>query len=266
MNFNVKRTSLYTLIAMVLMFSSCRSYKDLTIMRDLAGQEALKGKPTEQPVYKIKTLDNLFVSIISSNADMNAIFNPAFSSANPKSSTNLMYQEVPIQYLYGYQVAREGHVTIPLIGNINVAGMTLLECENEIHKKAEEYLKDFTVKVRLLNYKVTVMGEVTKPGVYYNYNYNFTVMDAISMANGINDFADLEKVVVVRPTATGSQTFTLNLSSKDALASQAYYIQPNDIVIVQPARYKNLKLRTPAATLALSTLATTLLILSILRN
>lgn len=266
MNFNVKRTTLYSLLAVGLMLSSCRSYKDLTMMRDIANQEALKNKPAEPPVYKIKSLDNLFVSIISSNADMNAIFNPAFSSANPKSSTNLLYQEVSIQYIYGYQVAQEGHVSIPLIGNINVAGMTLLEAEREVHKKAEVYLKDFTVKVRLLNYKVTVMGEVTKPGVYYNYNYNFTIMDAISMANGITDFADLEKVLVVRPTATGSQTFNLDLSSKDALASAAYYIQPNDIIMVQPARYKNVKLRTPVITLALTTLATALLFLNFTKN
>ena len=70
--------------------------------------------------------------------------------------------------------------------------MTLPQCEAAIYAKGKEYLKELSVKVRLLSYKITVMGEVTRPGVYYNYNYDFTVMDAISTANGITNYADLE--------------------------------------------------------------------------
>src|SRR5699024_9566340 len=126
-----------------------------------------------------------------------------------------------------------------LLGKVYVLGKTLAEAESLIQAKAETLLKEVTAKVRLLNYKITVMGEVEKPGVYFNYNSEITIFDAISMANGITNYAKLEKVQVLRATSEGNLTFDINLNSKQALMSEAYFLQPNDVVFVQPAKFKN---------------------------
>lgn len=246
--------------------SSCRSYKELTMMRNLTVNQPLAGVPGEQTEHVIRALDNLFVSIVSANEEMNSLYNPALSSTGPRISQNLQYDELPIQYLYGYQVTANGDLVLPLIGTLHVEGLSLKDCETAVKKKAEEQLKECSVKVRLLNYKVTVTGEVARPGVYYNYNYNFTVMDAISMANGITDFASIENVTILRTTDAGTQTYVVDLTSSESLKSKGYFIEPNDIVIVKPDNYKNVRLRTPVYTLFLSTLATALLLLNYLKD
>lgn len=247
------------------MIVSCRSNKDLTFLKDVALQGAIKGSPKYPSDYQIKKRDNLYVSIVSSNAEMNELFNPAFAGTGQATARNISYQDPAGQYINGYQVNVEGDLVLPLIGTVEAEGLTIEQCEDAIRKKASEYLKEITVRVRLLNYKVTVIGEVASPGVYYNYNYDFTVWDAISFANGITDFADLEKVVVLRTFPEGSYTFHLDLSSKEALQSAGYYLQPNDVVFVRPAKYKNVRLRTPVYTVALSTVATVLLFLNFLK-
>ena len=257
-------TRFFFFLIIVSSFYSCRSNKDLTMLRD-AGQETMKY-PEGPPAHRVGENDNLYVSIVSSNKEMNDLYNPAFAGSGRTANSSIIYNEVSGQYIYGYQIDTNGEISLPLIGKITVKGLTLQECEAAIYGKAKEYLKELSVKVRLLNYKITVMGEVTKPGVYYNYNYNFNVMDAISMANGITNYADLENVMILRSGSNGSQTFNLDLSKKETLASKAYFLQPNDIVFIKPAKYKNVQLRAPVYTLAISSVAAVLLLVNILVN
>ena len=110
-------------------------------------------------------------------------------------------------------------------------------------KKADEFLKDAIVKVKLLNFKITVSGEVRNPGDYYNYNNSITILEALALANGNTDFATIKSVMVVRPIPEGRKTYMLDLSSKNVYLSDAFYLQPNDFVIVQPDKYKNFQLK-----------------------
>ena len=201
---------------------------------------------------------------MSSNPEMNKLYNPAFANSSSGTIPNQMYDELTGQFIYGYEVDQEGAIMLPLLGKVYVSGKSLVEAEALIQAKAETLLKEVTAKVRLLNYKITVMGEVANPGVYYNYNSEVTVFDAISMANGITNYAKLEKVQVLRSTATGNQTFEINLNSKQALMSEAYFLQPNDVVFVQPAKFKNTQLRLPLYGVFLSTVSTFLLLLNYL--
>jgi len=248
------------LVISIACLSSCRSHKDLTILQDVGSKEA---NPLLPPDYVIKNNDNLFISIVSNNREMNDLYNPSVSGTG-RANVNNLYNEVVGQYIFGYTVDDNGDVTLPLMGKVNIRGLSFHDAEAAIGAKAKEFLKEFTVKVRLLNFRITVMGEVVRPGVYYNYNPVFTVMDAISSASGISNYADLRKVLVLRTTAQGSQSFYLDLTTKQSLASPAYYLRPNDLVFIEPARYKNVQLRTPVISIALSTVAAALLLISIL--
>jgi polysaccharide export outer membrane protein len=110
------------------------------------------------------------------------------------------------------------------------------------------------------------MGEVKSPGMYYKYGPDFTVFEAIGMASGITNYAQLDSVLVLRPTRDGSQTFVLNLKNKSALLSDAYFLQPNDVVMIQPGKNKNLELRTPIYTITLAAASAILLLVNIFRN
>ena len=244
-------------------FSSCRSNKDLSYLMHAANNKTVNNPPANEE-YRVQINDNLYVSVISPNSDMNELYNPAVVGNN--RNINNVWQNLEGQFVQGYMVEPDGTVTLPSIGKIAVVGLTIREAETKIKAKAQEYLKDVTAKVRLLNYKVTVIGEVNDPGVYYNYNYEYTVFDAISSAGGITNAAKLEKVLVLRRTKTGSQTYTLNMNSLSALSSPAYFLEPNDVVMIQPSKYKNVQLRLPIYTAAISTITAIVFYLNYLDN
>jgi polysaccharide biosynthesis/export protein len=248
----------------VILFTSCRSYKDLTMLRDLREPTDLVPRSVIDYRYKIKVNDNLYVSIVSTNPELDEIYNPAtvgISRMGGGGGGNI-WAELTTQYVHGYLVDLDGSITLPTIGKVYVLGMTILECEEEIKQKAIQFLKNVTAKVRLLNYKITVMGEVVSPGVYFNYNTELTIFDAISMASGIRNTAALNNVVVIREFGNKSQTFKLDLNNANSLISEAYNILPNDIIFVQPSKYKDLELKLPVYTLVLSTITTFLLVLN----
>jgi polysaccharide export outer membrane protein len=258
----ILKLAAYSLI-LVLSTASCRSYKDLTYFRDVQGRETIADADRPAPIHRIQEKDNLYVSIISTNVDMNKIYNPSSAGA-PESIIN-RYEGVAGQFINGYEVDRDGNITLPVIGKIMVLGQTFRESEQTIAKRAKSFLKEVTVKVRLLNYRVTINGEVRNPGVYYNYNYDFTVLDAISMANGVTDFAQLSNILIIRPEANGKEVFEINLNSKSAILSDGYYLQPNDVVIVQPSRGKNQQLNIPQYSLILTSVSVVLLLLNYLK-
>lgn len=251
--------TLFYLLILVAILGSCRSYKTLDVLREVDGSDILRKDP---PTYIVKPGDNLFISIITSDEELNRIYNPA--NAGIQVGAMQVYNDLEGQYVYGYEVAEDGTVSLPVLGKVKVGGMSLPESEQSVEEKAGEYLRDMAVKVRLLNYKVTVIGEVTKPGVYFNYNSEFTIMDALSTAGGFTDFANLNNVKVIRPTKQGDKVYILDLQDESAINSEAFFILPNDIITVSPAKNKNLPLKAPAITLVLAAASTALLLLNVL--
>jgi polysaccharide export outer membrane protein len=236
------------------------------MLSDAGLKGGLSARALPYSNYKIKMHDNLFVSIVSSNREMNDIYNPATVGSSGGGSGNNQWATLSGQFVYGYIVDKDGFVTLPGIGKVHVLGMTLEESEKEIALKANQYLKEVTAKVRLLNYKVTVIGEVNGPGVYYNYNPEFTVFDAISMANGVKNTAAINKILVLREIGDQTQTYRLDLKSIATLNSEGFNLQPNDVVVVQPAKFKNLELQLPIYSITVSTITTFLLILRFLED
>lgn len=260
----MRRGMLYlSVLLLVLNLVSCRSNKDLVYLSDLEGEGLQKGMPAAVPEYRIKTNDNLYVNITTLNPEVNQLFMPSMGMG-AAGGTQQMYGDQSSQYLNGFQVDTEGKIILPVLNKVDVAGLTIQEARNRIQEKANEYLKDASVKVKLLSYKVTVMGEVRTPGVYYNYNNSLTVLEAISMANGITDYAHIKKVLVLRPSDQGSKTYRLDLSSKKLLASEAFFLQPNDVLYVEPDKYKNVRLNSTFYSLLLSSVTTFLVILRFL--
>ncbi len=248
---------------------SCKSYKELTMFTDISSnRDFLQGYPISPPEYQIKRLDNLYVSILSQNPEMNLLFNPAMGQTGSTStSTTQMYGELSSQYINGYQVDLKGNINLPFLGAINVEGATIQAAEARIRAKALDFLKEPSIKVKLLNYRVTILGEVNMPGTYYNYDKSISVIDAISMAKGITDFGEIDKVLVMRKTDRGTQTYRLNLQqSQDVLNSEAYFLQPDDVVYIAPGKNKNTRLNSQSILLAISGITTLVLILNLINN
>jgi len=235
--------------------------KQLTIAQDLTPGEFVKGVPGIAPTYKIHAKDNLYVKIITTDPELNKVTDPA----ETLSSGAVNYDGQASKTINGNIVSPDGTINLPLIGKVEVEGKSITECEELIATEAKRYLKDVTVKVRMLNYKITVLGEVKIPGVFYNYNDYYTIFDALSNAQGTSDFAMLESVLVMRNEKEGVKTYNVNLKSKSLLSSGAYYLLPNDVVIVPPGKNKNVQQRLPIIAIAVGSLSALLLLLNFLK-
>jgi len=251
--------------AATLSLFSCRSSKELMYMKDVENNQIIKALADTVTEYIIGSGDILYVSIKSMNAEVNALFNPESNMESYSGSSYQRYTTPQGAYLYGYEVDEKGNLTLPIIGNIPVAGHPNSEIENIVQKYADEYLKEAIVKVKLLNYKVTIVGEVKSPGVYYNYNNNFTVMEALAMANGNTDYANITNVMVIRPQSDGQKAMILDLASSGAWMKEGFYLHPNDYIFVEPDKHKNIQLNATAYSMIISSASLLLAVIGLLR-
>jgi polysaccharide export outer membrane protein len=229
-------------------------------MNDAANYETIKDLST---AYLLKPGDILYVSIKSMSPEVNTLFNPE-SGMEAAGNSGMGYQKYTTPsgaYLYGFELDANGNINLPMFGKINVGGVPVNQAETIVQKKADEVLKEAIVKVKLLNFKITVAGEVRNPGVYYNYNNSINVLEVMALANGNTDFATIKKVMIVRAVPEGKKTYMIDLSSKKAYLSEGFYLQPDDLVMVQPDKHKNLQLNSQAYSLVLSSLSVLIAVL-----
>ncbi|MEL7585565.1 MAG: polysaccharide biosynthesis/export family protein [Prolixibacteraceae bacterium] len=248
------------LLLVTIIFSSCNTKKNMAYLRDLGNQMTEQGAPAPPEEVRLRPNDNLFVSVKTINPEINALF----TSATTESSSGPRYESQAGQHVYGYQIDVDGNITLPIIGKVRVAGLTLSQAQAAVQKQADEYLNEASIQVKLLNYKISVMGEVKSPGVYYNYNNAMTILEAIGMAGGITEYASLVNVSVIRKTDAGTKAFRIDLTKKSALRSEAFYIYPNDAIYIDPQSLKNTRLNSGMYALFLSSVSTLIVILKYL--
>ncbi|MCE4566495.1 polysaccharide biosynthesis/export family protein [Maribellus sp. CM-23] len=252
-------------IAMSLSFFSCRSSKELMYMKDVHNNQMIKALADTATEYIIEPGDILYVSIKSMNAEVNALFNPESNMEMQSSNSYQKYTTPQGAYLYGFEVNDLGNLTLPIIGEIPVAGNPNSKIEKIVQQYADKYLKEAIVKVKLLNYKVTIMGEVKSPGVYYNYNNNFTILEALAMANGNTDYANITNIMVIRPQPDGQKAMILDMSASNSWAQKGFYLHPNDYIFVEPDKHKNFQLNAQAYSMIISSASLLLAVIGLLR-
>jgi len=241
---------------------SCRSSKDFTYLQNVHKDQHIGNVSNEIKEYKIKPYDNLYVSIKTVNPEVNLLFEGNTAVSGYQSGTEQMYGTPVSQYINGYQVDSLGTISLPIIGTVDVRGLTLKQTKEKIQKKSLDFLKDPTVKVKLLSFKFNVDGEVKNPGVYYSYNEKLNILEAISIANGVTENAKIKKALVIRETENGPNIIHVNLASKSLFTSEAYYLQPNDMIYIAPGRNKKLELNSTSYSLFLATVTTALVLIN----
>ncbi len=236
---------------------SCTKRGQLVYLQNVDSLSTENFFPITQPEYRIQKQDILYIRIYTLNREVSDLINQTAAGYQQ----NLFQNETSL-FINGYSVNDSGYVEIPVIGKIKVLNTTIDEAIAQIRKKANNYLKDPTIIVKLISFKFTVMGEVNRPGVYKNFNNQLTVLEAIGMAGDITDFGDRKRILVLRPAKEGTKTFRLDLTNKSILSSDGFFLLPNDIVYVEPIRSKTFRLNIPTFTLTLSIITTTILILN----
>lgn len=234
-------------------FASCNRRSQLLYMQNI--DETTEVPFATPPAYKLGAGDILYIQLVTYSPEVSMAFN------NPTGSQYMTRaQDESSLYLSGYTVDSEGFVKLPFLGEAQVKGLTLDEARSIIQQKTNALYKDASVIVKLASYKVTIVGEVRRPGVVRNFNENLNVFEAIAAVGDINENGDRRNVLVVRPTINGNKTYRLNLSDKSALASEAFYLLPNDVVIVEPIGNKVFQMNIPYITLTFTSISTLILL------
>lgn len=149
--------------------------------------------------------------------------------------------DVATQIEPGYLVNDSGYVEVPVIGQIRVEGLTINECRVKVRQVANELLNNATVTLKLLSFEVTVIGEVKTPMTINAHDGKLTIIEAIVQARGPGDFANIQRIKVIRQVDGGTRlhVFYADISNLDVVNRPEYYLRPNDILVLEPSRVKN---------------------------
>lgn len=257
------KKGLYIIFVTTLVITSCTSQKKLAYLNNLSETGGEEFFTMDIPDYRIQYRDILYITAKSMASD--GTITDFLSSSRNLSGSNYMQGESG-QYLFGYDVNSAGFISIPVVGSVKISGLTLDEARSVIQLSVDSVFNRATVECKLLSFKFTVIGEVRMPGTYLNYNNYLNVLEAIGRAGGIGDYGRRDRILVVRPSEGGTKTYSLNLQDKSLLSSEAYFLFPNDVIIIEPESKKVFNLNLPTIsfifTAATSLLTTTLLLIN----
>jgi polysaccharide export outer membrane protein len=254
--------TLLPLLALILLMVGCSTQKELSYLNNLYELGGENRFPMEVPDYKVQPRDILYVSVKAQTPE-----GALTEMLNDRTSANVNYiSNEGGAYMTGYSIDPEGNVTIPMVGDIKVSGMTIYQIRDLFQQKIDSLFRHAYVEVRLMSFKYTVIGEVRMPGSFVNYNDQLTVLEAIGRAGGIAETGTKEKILVIRPQGEETVTYSIDLQDRSLLSSPAYFLTPNDVVIVQPNPKKVFSVNLPTISFIIATItgtiSTTLLLIN----
>lgn len=244
------------LILLVVLLSSCNKRAQLLYINNINNENL---KTPNIPQYKLKSGDLLYIQIITQDPTISSLFNNRGLGGVTQAS---MFNGESANYLFGYSISDSGYIQLPVLGKMKLVDLTIDQSREVIQKQTEKFLSDGIAVVKLLSFKVTILGEVKHPGVFTNLKDNLTIFEGLGLAGDLSDYALRTNVLLMRQTPDGVKTIRVNLQDKNILFSEAYYLVPNDILLVEPRKGKLFNMNAPNIAVSLSIITTTLLLIN----
>jgi len=251
----------------LIVLGSCTSTEKLSYLNNLPETSETQYFPVDVPDYRVQYRDILYITAKAMTPDGSITDLLQDRTGGIRSQ---YFRDEASQYIMGYDVDEEGNIFLPVIGKVQVADKTIAEIRVLLQAEVDKYFNNSYVECKLLSFKFTVLGEAKAPGTYLNYNNYLTVLEAVGRAGGVGDYGRRDRVLVVRPTDDGTKTYRINLQDKNLLTSEAYFLQPNDVVIIEPVGHKIFNMNLPTFSFVLTTvtsaITTTLLLINFFGN
>ena len=223
-------------LGIMLLLGACNAQRNVLYLQDI--ESGTEITLPENYIIRLKPLDQITVVVNSRNPELAKPFNSS-TSFNAITGTNVtsVAGESSLQVL---TIDERGYVTMPILGEIECAGMTRQELAAEIESRVIEggYLTDPQVNVRFAELTISILGEVNKPGRYDIKKDQISILEALALAGDMTIYGNRNDVAVVRERDGKSIVTKLDLRSSDIFASPCYYLEQNDLVIVSPNKYK----------------------------
>jgi len=226
-----------------------------------------QGPPVNEPIreyqaqiqsYKVQHGDVLNIKVMGQDPLSIQPFNIDGQTSNVQ-----MQMGVTQLYISGYTVDGKGNIQFPLLGDVYVKEKTIPEVSEILAEKIDKYVANALVKVKLVSFKVTILGEVKTPGVHYIYNDRASILEAIGYAGDLTDLANRHKIKLIRTIDNKVQVSTLDITNRSILEGNSFFLLPNDVLYIEPMKAKNFRLNLPAISLLISSLTTILVIINL---
>lgn len=227
----MKITKILFSIALAFYLFSCTTPKDVTYFQNATNNEKVNVLNT----FESRLKSNDIISIYVSAPDMDAV-----RPFNISQGLNIDFAEGgggqsgggqrPSEYLVDY----EGNIEFPVLGKIKIAQLTRVQVQDLIKEKLKAYVNNPIVSVRLKNFKITVLGEVRRPGSYVISEDRVSVVEALGLAGDLTIQGKRQNIMVIRGEGESKVYYKLDLTSKNIFSSPGYYLAQNDVIYVEP--------------------------------
>lgn len=213
----------FLFIVIVAFINGCVPVEKLRYFNDIDKIQ----EPTVNPKGEklIMPFDRLYIRVFSIDEKTNQLFNSSSNMSNSNSASTI-----------GYPVNESGSINYPFIGDIRVSGLTLDQASDKIGKSLSEYVSNAAVSVVFINNTVTLLGEVQRQGSYNFTQDKLNIYEALALGGGISRYGNRKNVILVRQEGDRIMQHVLDLSDSKIAAKDYYYIQSNDVLVVEPLR------------------------------
>ena len=224
------------LLGVLLLLTSCTSYQKIPYLQDFETVNATEEVTAMYDAH-IRPKDLLTITVNTTDPEAAAPFNLTVQSAANSNLTQWVTQQAALQQ---YLVDNQGNIDFPVLGELHLGGLSMNEAESMIREKLQPFLKETPiVTVRMVNYKISVLGEVAKPGTFIINNEKVNVLEALAMAGDMTIWGLRDNVKLVREEEDGKRNIVvLDLNRADIVKSPYYHLQQNDILYVSPNKTK----------------------------
>ncbi|WP_439882576.1 polysaccharide biosynthesis/export family protein [Pontibacter sp. MBLB2868] len=222
----------YIFFLLLWVLGSC-SPRNLTYLSNLEEDGATSETITNDVDPKIQPNDLLNITITSLSAESNVLFNKGVIQTSSSSGG----AEASLKST-GYLVDKNGDIVLPVLGKVNLAGLTKEQAANKLTLELGRYARDPIINISYLNFKVTVIGEVNNPSTFTVPSERINVFEALGLAGDMTPYGKRDNVLLIREQGGERMTMRINLNDKNVLHSPYFYLQQNDIVYVEPDKVK----------------------------
>jgi len=211
------------LILLLMVAVSCVPAKKVSYFTDI---NTLSPGVNPRTQKTITAFDRLYIKVLSIDPQTSQIFNSSEEMRYGSGNNGVI----------GYLVDETGNINFPFVGNIKVVSLTTSQAAERIQNALTDYVTNTSIIVKYIDNQITVIGEVQRQGVYSFTQDKLNIYEAIGLGGGITRYGDRKNIVLIRNQGDKIMHFRLNLSNSMIADNAAYYILPNDVIVVEPLK------------------------------
>jgi len=236
-------------IILMAFINSCIPLEKISYFNDIDELEKPVANPKTHKV--ILPFDRLYIRILSIDPQTRLIFDYPQEAMYSNAQDNII----------GYLVDEAGNIEFPFVGKINVGSLALEEAGAKIQSALNEYVANTTIVVKFIDNQVTILGEVERQGVYTFAQDKLNIYEALALGGGLSEFGNRKNIILVRQEGEKIMHHKLNLSDSKIASKDYYYVLPNDVVVVEPLKFKSKSFTNVTYTTILTSITTLVAVL-----